>query len=413
MNRKDLILASMMGTIIEWYDIFIFGTGAIYISAELFPPTNKTVALLNTFLVFALGFVTRPVGAIVFGHYGDRIGRKVMLLFTLLASGISSGLVGLLPTYDQLGLLTIILLVVLRLILGFGLGGEWGGAVLLLTENFSSRKTFWVSFVQSTVGIALVLGSSIFLILSLLTPSQFMYSIGWRIPFLLSFLITIVGIVIRLKIEETKEFLKIKERNEIYKLPVKELFKFHTKEVILGTLLSGALGTIFYVGAILLPAVMEGLGVISPSQGFTATLIMGALDSIFVFIGGKLTEIVNNKIKILILSNIIGLILLYPSFYIKDPLIVVTLISSYGIVHGIGYSPLASLLSDLFPTNIRYSGSSAGYQFGNSFIGGPASYVSDFLGAISYALYPVFAVSITLISLISLFTSKEKNTLEK
>ncbi|AWR98228.1 MFS transporter [Acidianus sulfidivorans JP7] len=398
----------MVGTIIEWYDIFIFGTGAIYISAELFPPTNKTVALLNTFLVFALGFVTRPVGALFFGHFGDKLGRKKMLLFTLLASGISSGFVGLLPSYAVAGIFTIVALVILRLVLGFGLGGEWGGAVLLMVENTEKNKAFWASFVQSTVGIGLILGSIVFLILSSFTSNSFMYSIGWRIPFLLSFLMAIIGLVVRVKIvEDTAEFKKILEQGEISRFPMKDLFKSYWKEVILGTIFAGSLGTIFYVGAILVPAIMEEASIITPSQGFLATMLMGLFDSIFSFVGGKLSAITGEK-TLLFLSNILGLILLYPSIYVKSSLIVIILILSYGIAHGIGYSPLASLISNMFETRVRYSGSSAGYQFGNSFIGGPASYVSYYLGSIDYALYPAFAIIVIVVTFIGLFTVKEK-----
>lgn len=404
--KPTTVFASMIGTIIEWYDVFIFGTGAYYISVELFPPTNPTVALLNTFLVFALGFLTRPLGAIVFGHFGDKIGRKEMLIITLTSSGIASGLVGVLPTYAQVGLLTVFLLVVLRLILGFGLGGEWGGAVLLMVENTENKRGFWVSFVQSTVGIALILGSLVFLLLSSYTSSSFMLSVGWRIPFLLSFILTIIGLLIRLKVEETRAFEKAKEENKILEIPSKELFKRNWKEVLLGTLFAGSLGTIFYVGAILVPAVMESLKILPLQLGFLATLLMGLMDSIFVFIGGILSDKLGRKILILI-SNVIGLILLYPSFYIPNDLVIVALIATYGIAHGLGYSPLAALISEIFPTNVRYSGSSSAYQFGNSFIGGPASYVSDFLGSVSYALYPIFTLIIILISIASLYGIKE------
>lgn len=404
--KTTIIFASMVGTIIEWYDVFIFGTGAYYISKELFPPTNPTVALLSTFLVFALGFITRPLGGLFFGHYGDKIGRKQMLIITLMSSGIASGLVGLLPTYAQAGVITIYLLVVFRLILGFGLGGEWGGAVLLMVENTDSRRGFWVSFVQSTVGIALILGSLVFLILSLITSQTFMLSIGWRIPFLLSFLLTVIGLIIRLKVEETKAFEKAKENNEILKFPTKELFKKNWREVLVGTILAGSLGTIFYVGAILVPAIMESLKMIPLQLGFLATLLMGLTDSIFVFVGGILSDIMGRK-TLLIVSNVLGLILLYPSFYIHNEVAIVLMITLFGVAHGLGYAPLAALISEIFPTNVRYSGSSSAYQFGNSFIGGPASYVSDFLGSISYALYPLFALIVILISIGSLTKVKE------
>ena len=191
-EKTDVIAASMIGTIIEWYGIFIFSSGAIYIEKTFYPNVSVAEGLLLTLLTFALGFVTRPVGAYVFGHFGDKLGRKRILLLTLLISGISTGLTGLIPPEASIGALAIVLLVVLRLILGFGLGGEWGGAMLLTLETFKERRGFYSSFVQSTVGIGLLLGTAIFIPLVYVFPTSFMYSIGWRIPFLASFVIVIV-----------------------------------------------------------------------------------------------------------------------------------------------------------------------------------------------------------------------------
>ena len=205
-EKTDVIAASMIGTIIEWYGIFIFASGAIYIERTFYPSVSVAEGLLLTLLTFALGFITRPVGAYVFGHFGDRLGRKRILLLTLLISGISTGLTGLIPSEASIGAMAIVLLVVLRLALGFGLGGEWGGAMLLTLETFKNRRGFYSSFVQSTVGIGLLLGILIFIPLVYALPSSFMYSIGWRIPFLASFVIVVVGVFIRLKVKETPVF---------------------------------------------------------------------------------------------------------------------------------------------------------------------------------------------------------------
>jgi MFS family permease len=233
-----------------------------------------------------------------------------------------------------------------------------------------------------------------------------MLSVSWRIPFLLSFLLTVIGLIIRLKVGETKAFEKVKENNEILQLPSRDLFKKYWKEVLVSTLLVGSLGTIFYVGAILVPAIMESLKVLPVQLGFFATLLMGLMDSIFVFVGGVLSDVLGRK-ALLIISNVLGLILLYPSFYISNKITIVVMIAFYGVAHGLGYPPLAALISEIFPTNVKYSGSSSAYQFGNSFIGGPTSYVSDFLGSISYALYPLFALVVILISIGSLTLVRE------
>lgn len=409
--KKITIAGSMIGTIIEWYDIFIFSSGSVYIGEELFPSTNKVVAILDVLLVFALGFLTRPIGAFLFGHYGDRNGRKYSLLITLLMSGISSGLVGVLPTYAQLGLITIILLVILRLVLGLGLGGEWGGAILLVNETNERKRAFFSAFVQSTVGIGLLLGTGVFLILTSYLPSAEMFSFGWRIPFLLSFIMVAVGITIRLKIDETRLFTEVKNSGLIVRFPGKEMVVRYWKELLLGTLLAGSLGTIFYVGAVLLPVVFSGLRIISENISLIAVSLLAIADLTTVFISGKISDIIGRR-PLLLLSNLGSLAIIIPAFEFRNPASFILFVTLFGIFHGLGYSPLAASLSEMFPTIVRYSGSSSAYQFGNSFIAGPASYISDFLGSISYALYPIYPIAFILIAIYSVIRMKETKDLQ-
>ena len=394
---REIISASMMGTIIEWYGIFIFSSGAIYIADVFYPSETPAIALLLTLLTFALGFVTRPIGAFVFGHFGDRIGRKRMLLLTLLISGISTGLTGLIPGFDSIGYLSIVLLVILRLILGFGLGGEWGGAMLLTLENFKGKRGFWSSFVQSTVGIGLLIGTGVFLLVEYLLPNSAMISYGWRIPFLASFVIVIIGFLIRYRIDETPIFKAALAEKTINKLPAKQLFRKNWLQVLEGTLLAGSSGNFFYFAIALLPAVFENSKVISPTQGLIAVSIFGVLDIILVFIGGILSDRIGRKIPLLA-ANILALVLLYPSIYITGFVPFTIIVSLFGVAHGLSYSPLGAFVSEVFPTNVRYSGNSMAYQFGNAFIGGPAPYASDLLGGISYFLYPVFTLAFIIIA---------------
>ncbi|MEB3691281.1 MAG: MFS transporter [Caldisphaeraceae archaeon] len=388
----------MIGTIIEWYDIFIFSTGAIYIGKELFPSTNPVAAILGVLLVFALGFATRPIGAFVFGHWGDKRGRKYSLIYTLLISGISSGIVGLLPTYQQIGVATIIILVILRLILGFGLGGEWGGAVLLLVENSEKRRAFYSAFIQSTVGIGLLIGSAVFLGLSMTLPSSAMYAYGWRIPFLGSFVMVAVGLAIRLKVSETKLFEEIRKVGKVLPTPSTVMFKKYWKELTIGTILAGSVGTVFYVGAILIPLVYKLNGAITSSASFLGLIIFAILDIIFVFLSGYIADKVGRR-PMLILSNLLPIIAVYPAFLFRTYSMFFTMMVLFGIFHGLGYSPLAAMLSEIYPTNIRYTGSSSSYQYGNSFLGGPASYVSSDLGAINFFLYPVYMIILAAITI--------------
>ncbi len=405
-EKTDVIAASMIGTIIEWYGIFIFSSGAIYIANAFYPFVNPAISILLTLLTFALGFVTRPLGAFVFGHFGDRIGRKKILLLTLLISGISTGLTGLIPSEASIGYLAVVLLIVLRLILGFGLGGEWGGAMLLTLETFKKKRGFYSSFVQSTVGIGLLIGIAIFIPLVYYLPKSVMYSIGWRIPFLASFVIVIIGVFIRLKVKETPVFEEEKSKNKILASPEKELFKKHYKKIIVGTLLAGSSGNFFYFAIALLPVLFESKNVITVFDALIGTAIFGILDIIFVFIGGQISDTVGRR-KILALANILALITLFPSIYLLEFTYFVLFLSIFAIAHGLSYSPLGAMVSEIFPTNVRYSGNSASYQYGNSFIGGPAPYVSDFLGSIYYFLFPVFTLIFILLALGVISITKE------
>ncbi len=405
-KSKDIILASMMGTIIEWYGIFIFSSGAVYIADVFYPFVNPSIAILLTLLTFALGFITRPIGAFVFGHYGDRIGRKKMLLLTLLISGIATGLTGLIPGEKSIGFAAVAILIILRLILGFGLGGEWGGAMLLNLENFQKKRGFYSSFVQATVGIGLLIGVFIFMPLVYYLPHNLMISYGWRIPFLLSFVIVIIGVFIRLKINETPLFIKEKEKNTISKSPFKTLMKKHWKGVLLGTVLAGSSGNFFYFAISLLPVLFESAHKITVFDGLIGTAIFGIVDIIFVFIGGKISDKNGRRITIAA-ANTIALIVIYPSIYLISPIYFIIFLTVFGIAHGLSYAPLGAMISEIFPTDVRYSGNSAAYQYGNSFIGGPAPYVSDYFGGIFYFLYPVFTVIFILIALYSIYRTKE------
>ncbi|GGP19119.1 MFS transporter [Thermocladium modestius] len=408
MNKGDtqILSASMIGTILEWYGVFLFSSGAIYIGRNFLPKTSPYYAIAETLLIFAIGFLFRPVGAVVFGHYGDRIGRKNMLIISLVLSGLSTGLVGVLPTYAQIGAAALILLVVLRLILGFALGGEWGGAMLLTLENFQSRRGFWSAFIQSTVGIGLILGAAAFYVLDAVLPQSQMFAYGWRIPYLLAFIILAIGIYIRERIPETPLFEAAQRERKIVRVPAKELFSKHWLPLLLGTLITGSSGTFFYVGAALIPSLFELLKVVTPSFAQIGVILFAVADIIFVFIGGMASERYGRRAMVIV-ANLIFLVIVYPSFYVKTAAAFLAFMFLYGVAHGTGYAPLGSMISEIFPTNVRYSGNSMAYQFGNAFVAGPASFVSLYLGAIAYPLYPVYAVVFSLIAIASAVKFRE------
>ncbi len=399
-SLKTIVLSSMIGNIIEWYDVFIFSTGALYIAKAFLPSkVTPTIALLDVFLILALGFITRPLGAFIFGNFGDKLGRKRMLIVTLSLTGASSGLVGLLPTYIDIGFISLILLSILRISLGIGLGGEWGGGLLLIAENIHHRNPFYVSFFQSSVSIGLIVGSLVFLTLETLLPSSEMYSFGWRIAFLISFLLLVIGLIIRLKIGETKMFKEALDKGEILEKPGLSLFKNHFEKVILGILIVGGLA-IYFIGSVSIPNLYEFNKIVSPNQYFYGIMLFGITDIIFVFIGGILSSNWKKIIIFTVVGNLLGIFVLYPAFLLKTPTNYLLFQTLLGISHGIMYSPVAVILVKLFPTNVRYSGISASYQFAGAFLGGIEPYVITWLSTFNYLFYPIYQILLSVISIV-------------
>src|SRR5450830_1639154 len=249
-NKPGTVLfASLIGTTIEFYDFYIYATAAVLVFPKLFfPAGDPAAATLQSLVTFAIAFLARPVGSAVFGHFGDRIGRKATLVAALLTMGLSTVFIGMLPTYAAIGVWAPLLLALCRFGQGLGLGGEWGGAVLLATENAPPGKRAWYGmFPQLGAPIGFFLSGGIFLLLSeTLTDEQF-FSYGWRIPFLASALLVIVGLYVRLKITETPDFQKVIEKNEVVKLPVATVFRQHGRMLFLGTIIALATFVLFYL----------------------------------------------------------------------------------------------------------------------------------------------------------------------
>ena len=235
-SRSHILLASLVGTTIEFFDFYIFATAAVLVFPSLFfPPGNPATATLQSLATFALAFLTRPIGAILFGHFGDRVGRKATLVVSLLTMGISTVLIGLLPTYDKVGILAPVLLALCRLGQGMGLGGEWGGAVLLATENAPDRQRAWFGmFPQLGAPAGFILSTGVFLLLSHFTTHEEFLLWGWRIPFILSTLLVLVGLWIRLRLFETPEFKKSLEKGEQVRIPFLSVLRHHPGALIAG-----------------------------------------------------------------------------------------------------------------------------------------------------------------------------------
>jgi MFS transporter, MHS family, shikimate and dehydroshikimate transport protein len=363
---RQVIGASFIGTALEWYDYFIYGTAAALVFPELyFPGFSDLSATLASFATFGVGFFARPVGAVVFGHYGDRIGRKAMLVATLLIMGIATFLIGILPTYESIGILAPIALVVLRLLQGFAVGGEWGGAVLMAIEySTRERRGFHGSWPQMGAPAGLVLSTGVFAIFSALPEEQFMVW-GWRGPFLLSVILVVIGLFIRARIAETPVFSRVRETDTEAGMPIVDVFRTYPRNVILATGVRISIDVAYYIFAVYsLTYVTEELGL--PSSTVLLGLFIAATIELFTMPAcGMLSDRVGQRPVIIGGAVFLGLFAL-PFFWMLETKVSVViwlaLILGLSVGHAAGYGPLASFIARLFGARVRYSGTSISYQ---------------------------------------------------
>ncbi|MDV6247076.1 MFS transporter [Rhodococcus opacus] len=368
-SLRRVAIASMSGTVLEWYDFFLYGFAAVLVFGDLFFPTFSplagTLASLGTFVV---GFVARPIGGVVFGHFGDRIGRKSMLILTIGIMGGGSFAIGLLPTYEHIGVVAPILLVVLRFFQGIGLGGEWGGAVLMTVEYAApSRRGFWGSIVQLGAPAGQALAVLILFGGSFVLSDQAFLSWGWRIPFLLSAALLVLGLYIRLKIVETPAFRKIKEQNAQVRLPIVEVLRNH-RTAVLTTIL-------VYLGGITVPFYITWIFLVSYATETlqvdrTAVLLGVVLANVILvpatLAGGYLSDRVGRR-PVCMWALLLVALLAFPVFWIANLSEVGWVwlaMLLFGFPTWFIWGALPAFFSELFPTQIRYSGMSVGAQTG-------------------------------------------------
>lgn len=408
---RGALAASVTGALLAWYSLFLYTSGAIYIAHAFLPKGGPLSSLTSTLLIFGVGFFPRPLGALVFGHLGDRVGRRTTLLVTLLTTGASTTGIGLLPTYSQAGPTSTLALVALRLLLGFAIGGEWGGSILLTLETFKVRRGFWGSFVQSTIGIGLTLSALAYFTLTVTLPTTAMYQWGWRIPYLLSIPLMLLAIHYRLKAPETPIYQAAKSQGQVASAPIRELFKHHKTNLLLGTLIVASSGTMYYVGVTLLPTLFQTQQVVEPQLAQTAIILFAASEIIFVFTGGILSDRLGRR-AMLLASNTIFLIIVYPSLLIRTPTTLLTSMVLYGLAHGIGHTAEGNIISEIYPTNTRYTGNSLTYQLANSYIAGLAPYASITLGSNSPYLYPAYSLALSILAITSTIKIKETKNID-
>jgi metabolite-proton symporter len=410
-SPATVLFASLIGTTIEFFDFYIYATAAVLVFPKLFfPASDPAAATLQSLATFAIAFFARPVGSAVFGHFGDRIGRKATLVAALLMMGISTVVIGMLPTYAQIGTLAPALLALCRFGQGLGLGGEWGGAVLLATENAPPGKRAWYGmFPQLGAPIGFFLSGGIFLLLSeVLTDAEF-FSYGWRIPFLASSLLVVVGLYIRLKIHETPDFQKVLDKNERVKVPVVTVFRDHGRVLVLGTLIALATFVLFYLMTVF--ALSWGTTALKFTrkdfliQQLIAVLFFGLtipLAALWADRYGRRTTLIWVSAAIAVFG-----LALAPLFG-SGSLVQITVFLSVGLgLMGMTYGPLGTILSELFPPEVRYTGASLTFNLAGILGASLAPYIATWL-ATNYGLQYVgyYLSGAAVISLVALLLVK-------
>ncbi|ENX40887.1 MFS transporter [Acinetobacter courvalinii] len=373
-------ISSMVGTTIEWYDFFIYGAAAALIFNKLFfPNLDPLTGVLAAFATYAVGFIGRPLGGLVFGHFGDKIGRKSMLLLTLMLMGIPTVLIGLLPSYESIGYWAAIGLVILRFIQGMAMGGEWGGAVLMAVEHApEGKKGFWGSLPQASTGGGLMLASIALGLVSLL-PEQALFSWGWRIPFLASIILLVVGWYIRVKVPESPDFEKVKQQAEAVKVPALQVFKQHPKQLISIIVARAAENAWFYIASTFTLAYTTTQLGIARQEILFATICGAAVILVMTPLCGHLSDKVGQRNMFMFGLCVLALYC-YPFFSMlnsKDPVLVWTaIVLAIGVVFPLMYAPQAQLFARQFPAEIRYSGISISVQLAGVVGGGLAPLIS-------------------------------------
>ena len=365
-SPRKVAMASAVGATIEWYDFFLYGTAAAVVFDRLyFNALDGPAAQIAAFATFAVGFVARPFGGLIFGHFGDRVGRKTMLLLTLIIMGVGTTLIGLLPTYDSIGVAAPILLVLLRVVQGIGVGGEYGGAVLLAVEYAPARRRgFFGSFAHIGVPAGLLLASLAFSLVGMLPDEQF-YSWGWRACFVASTVLLAVGAWVRLSVMETPAFQEVQKRGAVSRIPLRDLLREQPRPLLLGMGTRWIEGFTFNLFSVyLLAYVVTNLG-LPRSWALNGILIGAALGVVMVPLAGALSDRVGRK-PVFRLGAWIGLLFAFPTALLVQSGsmwgIVLALVVGLGLVDGIVYGPLAAFWSELFDTRYRYTALSTLYQ---------------------------------------------------
>ena len=424
-NMQKVAFTALAGTSIEWYDFFLYGAAAALIfPTAFFGEVTPSTALILSLLTFAAGFIARPIGGIIFGHYGDRIGRKKTLVIALILMGVSSTLIGLLPTYAMIGVTAPILLTSLRFAQGLAIGGQWGGAMLLVTESApSDKRGYYGAFAQAGAPVGVILANLAFIITSSLVSEESFYSWGWRIPFLASAILIGISMYIQLNLEDTKAFKELeamrggyKGNNEaVQRSPILEAIKKYPKRIALAAGAFLSIQVTFYILIAFLLAYGVSSAEISRDDMLAAVLIASAIMVPCQFIFSSYSDRHGRKGIFMAGAMLTGLwaFAIFPLVDTGNFWLIVLAITMGLIFVGMMYGPQAAFFTELFSTEVRYSGATLGYQFGAILGGAFAPTIAAFLwnnyGIFWVSVYIAFASLLTLFSVMALTETYQNN----
>jgi len=413
MSMRTVAFASFIGTAIEWYDFFLYGTAAAVVFGPLFfPEFDPLVGTLVAFGTFAVGYFARPFGGVIFGHFGDRVGRKSMLVLTLVLMGVATFLVGLLPTYGQVGIWAPLALLTLRIVQGIAVGGEWGGAVLMAVEHApEDKRGFYGSFPHMGAPAGLLLSTGVFSLFATLPSEQFL-AWGWRVPFLFSMLLLVVGLFIRLRIVESPAFARLKESQAQARMPILDVIRAPRNVLLIVALRFVESGSSSIFAFFASTYVVQQLG-LPASVGLVGVTIAAAVGLVTVPLSGALSDRFGRRVVYAAAAVYLALVA-FPVFWLmntREPtLIWLALVVGLSLGSYMTYGPMAALFSELFNTRVRYTGASLGYQLGGAIATGLAPLVATtLLAAFGGASWTVslFIVVLALVSLAAILLVPE------
>ncbi|MDR6756635.1 metabolite-proton symporter [Mycoplana sp. BE70] len=406
-----VLFASLVGTTIEFFDFYVYATAAVIVFPHLFfPSADPTSAMLQSFATFSIAFFARPFGAVVFGHFGDKVGRKATLVAALMTMGVSTVAIGLLPTYATIGVWAPLLLALCRFGQGLGLGGEWGGAVLLATENAPpGKRTWYAMFPQLGAPIGFILSAGTFLVLGETLSNEDFLAWGWRLPFILSVLLVVIGLYVRLKITETPEFQKAIDKHERVQVPITQILKSHKRSLMLGTFVALATFVLFYLMTVF--ALSWGTAKLGYSrEQFLVIQMTGVVFfGLMIPVSGILSDRYGRRLMLVLTTIGIGIFGIFMGPMLAGGLAGAFACSIIGLgLMGMTYGPIGAALAAPFPTSVRYTGASMTFNLASIFGASLAPYIATWL-ATTYSLNYVgyYLAAAAVITLVCLLLSSE------